>query len=239
MLHPEAPAFIRTLLGIHILAGSVALFVVPVVMAVRKGGATHRRFGIVFVYAMFVVAATAFIVGPYFRDFFLLLVAIFSSYLTFVGWRTLARKRPQLQPAQAVDWIGAVLACTAGLAMIGMGVFAHAYFQDFSIVLAVLGAICVGAGARSVRLFLRPPKERSAWLFEHFGMMLGAYIATVTAFSAVNFHFLHPIWVRWLWPTVVGTLAITYYTRRYKTAIARGTPTRRLVAVREPDAVEV
>jgi hypothetical protein len=69
--------------------------------------------------------------------------------------------------------------------------------------------------------------------------MLAAYIATVTAFSAVNFTFLHPIWVRWLWPTVAGTVLITYYTTRYKTAIARGAPTRTLVTVRDAETVAV
>jgi uncharacterized membrane protein len=238
-LHPEAPALIRVFLAIHIAAGSVALFVVPIVLAVRKGGKTHRRLGMAYVYAMGVVALTAFVVGPYFHDYFLLLIAIFSSYLTFCGWRILARKRPEKQPAAAIDWAGASLAAGAGLTMIGMGVFAHAFFADFSIVLFVLGAICTGAGVRSMIGFVRPPAERSAWLFEHFSNMLAAYIATVTAFSAVNFTFIHPIWVRWLWPTVAGTILITYYTTRYKTAIARGAPTRTLVTVREPETIAV
>jgi uncharacterized membrane protein len=84
-LHPEAPALIRIFLAIHIAAGSVALFVVPIVLAVRKGGKAHRRLGMAYVYAMGVVALTAFVVAPYFHDYFLLLIAIFSSYLTFCG----------------------------------------------------------------------------------------------------------------------------------------------------------
>jgi hypothetical protein len=149
-LHPEAPVLIRILLAIHIAAGSVALFVVPIVLAVRRGGKNHRRFGIAFVYAMGIVALTAFVVAPYFRDYFLLLIAIFSSYLTFCGWRALARKRPEKQPATPIDWTGASLAAGAGLTMIGMGVFAHAFFAGFSIVLVILGAICTGAGVRSI-----------------------------------------------------------------------------------------
>jgi hypothetical protein len=48
--------------------------------------------------------------------------------------------------------------------------------------------------------------------------MLAAYIATVTAFSAVNFQFLPPV-VRWLWPSVAGTLGIfawsSYYRKKF------------------------
>jgi hypothetical protein len=239
MFHPEAPLVIRIILATHIVAGTIALFVVPVVLAVRKGGARHRQFGLAYVYSMAVVALTALVCGPYFHNYFLMLIAIFSSYLTFCGWRVLARKRPAEQPAAAVDWLGALLAVGAGLGMIAMGVFAHGFFGDFSIVLGVLGAICTGAGARSIAGFLRPPRERSAWLFAHFSNMLAAYIATVTAFSAINFHFLNPIWVRWLWPTVVGTIVISWYTTKYKRALERGTPTRALVTVSEPERIAV
>ncbi len=230
MLHPDAPALVRVLLALHIAAGTIALVVVPCVMAVRKGGVNHRRLGLVFVYGMFVVAATALVIAPYFRSYFLLLIAIFSAYLTFLGWRALSRKHPEREPAGAADWTGAVLALVAGGGMIALGIVVHA---GFSIVLFVLGAICFGSGARSIYQFFRPPTARAAWLFAHFGNMLGAYIATVTAFSAVNFQFLNPIWVRWLWPTVLGTATITYYTACYKAKLSQGTHVQKLVTVRE------
>lgn len=48
--------------------------------------------------------------------------------------------------------------------------------------------------------------------------MLGAYIATVSVFSAVNLDFLLPQ-VRWLWPTAVGTpmnfLWVAFYKRKF------------------------
>ena len=236
MLHPEAPALIRVLLAIHIAAGTLALIVVPVVMATRKGGALHRRLGLAFVYGMFVVAATALVVGRFFDDYFLLLIAVFSAYLTFLGWRALARKHPEREPAGAADWSGAVLAVAAGAGMVAMGFVQREHFGGFSTVLDVLGAICMAKGARSIYEFFRPPTARAAWLFAHFGNMLAAYIATVTAFSAVNLRFIEPIWIRWLWPTVIGTLVITYYTTRYKRELGRGTRVAQLVTVRDAPA---
>jgi hypothetical protein len=48
--------------------------------------------------------------------------------------------------------------------------------------------------------------------------MLGSYIATVSAFSAVNFHFL-PMVIRWLWPSIIGIpgifLWIGYYRKKF------------------------
>ena len=67
--------------------------------------------------------------------------------------------------------------------------------------------------------FVRPPAHRNAWWFAHMSGMLGSYIATVTAFSVVNFGFL-PTAARWLWPTVIGTpliaLWVTYYRLRFR-----------------------
>jgi hypothetical protein len=51
------------------------------------------------------------------------------------------------------------------------------------------------------------------------GNMLGAYIATVSAFSVVNFGFLPPL-ARWLWPTVVGVPLIVAWTRSYRRRFA-------------------
>ena len=47
------------------------------------------------------------------------------------------------------------------------------------------------------------------------GGMIGSYIAAVSAFSVVNFHFLPPA-VRWLWPSAIGVPAILLWIRYYR-----------------------
>lgn len=87
------------------------------------------------------------------------------------------------------------------------------------VVPVVFGALGVVLAGNDLRKFVRPPADPSAWWFNHMGGMLGSYIATVSAFSVVNFTFL-PVAVRWLWPTAVGVPAIvmwiTYYRRRFR-----------------------
>jgi uncharacterized membrane protein len=51
------------LLPIHIAAGGLALVLGAVALRARKGGTVHRRSGLLFVYAMVVMGATAAIVG--------------------------------------------------------------------------------------------------------------------------------------------------------------------------------
>ena len=72
--------------------------------------------------------------------------------------------------------------------------------------------------AADVIRFTRPSHHRQAWWFAHMGGMLGSYVATVSAFSAVNFTFL-PLAVRFLWPSLVGIplifIWISYYRARF------------------------
>jgi hypothetical protein len=52
-----------TLLPIHIVAGGLALVLGAVALMVKKGGAIHRRSGLLFVYAMLVMGVSAAILG--------------------------------------------------------------------------------------------------------------------------------------------------------------------------------
>ena len=51
------------LLPIHIAAGALAIVLGAVALVVRKGGTTHRRSGLLFVYAMVVLGITASMLG--------------------------------------------------------------------------------------------------------------------------------------------------------------------------------
>ena len=50
-------------MSIHITAGGLAIVLGAVALLVKKGGTIHRRSGLLFVYAMLVMGATASILG--------------------------------------------------------------------------------------------------------------------------------------------------------------------------------
>jgi len=56
-------ALLNTLLPIHVAAGGVALVLGAVALLTRKGGTAHRRSGLLFVYVMLVLGASASILG--------------------------------------------------------------------------------------------------------------------------------------------------------------------------------
>jgi uncharacterized membrane protein YccF (DUF307 family) len=208
--------------AIHIVFGSIALFVAPAAMLTPKGGLWHRRWGKIYFWSMAGVSVTAVVMSFIRSGLFFLLVALFSFYLSFTGYRILYRKKPE-QPATGIDWAGASIVLLGSIALILYGLY-MLLTSHFGTVAIVFGIIGLYFGVTDVRAFRHPPTDKQAWWFTHMRRMLAAYIATVTAFSVVNFRFLPPV-ARWLWPTVVGTVGIMlwvgYYRRRFARSSAR------------------
>lgn len=208
---------------LHIGAGSIALVVAPGAMVARKGGRWHRRWGRIYFWSMAVVALTAVVLAVLRSGPFLFLVALFSFYLAFSGYRVLARKSPA-QRATWPDW-SMVLVLLAG----GVGLLAHGARTlgqvETGTVSIVFGVIALLLARSEIEGFRRPSTDPRAWWFTHMRRMLGAYIATVSAFSVVNFTVLPPV-ARWLWATAVGTVGIALWTRHYRAQFQRtgGTP---------------
>jgi uncharacterized membrane protein len=206
-------------LGLHIVAGYIALVVAPGAMLTAKGGWWHRRCGKIYVWAMAIVAITAVVLSLYRPNLFLLLLAVFSFYQAFSGYRVLARKLPhQGQRVMPLDWAAAALTFMGSAALVVYGLARWNAGSTFFIVPIIFGVLGTVLAGRDVHSFLRPPMTKNAWWFTHMGHMLGAYIATVSAFSVVNFSFLPPL-LRWLWPTAIGVpgifIWISYYRRKF------------------------
>jgi uncharacterized membrane protein len=219
------------LLLVHILAGVTALVVAPIAMVTAKGGPAHRRWGKVYFWMMAVVAVTAVPLGLWRPNYFLILVAVFSFYFAFRGYRVLFRKRPHRgEDAHALDWGAAIATFVVSVGLIVLGILKPSpvwvRLAPVALVFGIGGVVTTGVDM--VR-FVRPPTERMAWWYSHMAGMLGSYIATVTAFSVVNFDFL-PTVARWLWPSVVGTPLIVLWVAYYKRKFARKPKTAAVAA---------
>jgi hypothetical protein len=214
------PVVIQAVRWTHILAGFTAFFIAPVPLLTSKGGKTHRRWGQIYFWAMAVMAATAMVLALWRPILFLAFIAVFSFYFAFRGYRVLSRKSPlQGQGPGAIDWVAAVLALLGSVALIVLGMVRPGpVWVRLSVVAIVFGVIGVALSASDIRQFIHPPADKNFWWYAHMAGMIGSYIAAVTAFSVVNFHFL-PTTVRWLWPSAIGVpgifIWVGYYRRRF------------------------
>jgi hypothetical protein len=220
----------KTLLVIHIISGAIAFIVAPVAMIVKKGGDNHRRWGKVFFWAMVVVAATAGIMAPMHENLFLTLVAVFSFYLAFSGYRSVYRKKTyHTGKAPILDWFFMLLNGLFSLTLVIFGIVRlPASFGIISIVFGTLGTLL---SVRDVFTFLRPSNTKMKWFYDHMTGMIAAYIAAVSAFSAVNLNML-PTTIQWLWPTIIGVPLMRIWIKSYKNKFTKGLKAKELVEVR-------
>jgi len=164
-----------TLRWLHIAAGTVALFVAPGAMLTMKGGLAHRRWGKVYFWAMALVAASAIVLGLWRPNIFLALLALFSFYMAFSGYRSLFRKRPAQRP-EAIDWIAALVTLAASAALVVLGLVRPGpAWQRVGIVPVVFGVLGLVLAGLDLAKFVRPPEDRHAWWFAHMGGMLGSW----------------------------------------------------------------
>ena len=77
----------QVLLLVHIIGGSVALLCAGGALVTKKGGLGHRFFGKGCVAGMTAVFLSALPLGAFQANLFLLLIAFFSFYLVFSGFR--------------------------------------------------------------------------------------------------------------------------------------------------------
>ena len=218
------PIWMKGLLAVHIAAGFSAFVLAPVALISAKGGKTHRRWGKVYLWAMAIVAATALPMALYRPVLFLALVAIFSFYAAFAGYRVLKLKDlARGGSATFIDWFAGGFTFCASALLAGLGAFRPAAVQNLGIVAIVFGLIGMRLSGSQMWSFVRKPKEKMFWCYSHLGNFIGSYIAAWTAFSVTTLtrlvgHHQH-IWLLWLWPSIVGvpaiTLTILYYRKRF------------------------
>jgi len=229
---------VKTFRVLHIAAGFTALVIAPLAMAARKGGAAHRRWGKVFFYAMAVVTVTAIVIGVLRPNIFLAMVAVFSFHMIASGYRALYQKKLHegQKPARwdlIVQGIAAVI--NGGLFIWGLVLLMLGHRDTLTILFLVFGLIGSLMVWRNLQRFYKRSHDKNEWFFAHMTGFLGGYIATVSAFSAVNFQQWFPGlpgWIAWLWPTILGTPMIVLWSSYYRKKFTKGRRARDVVEVR-------
>lgn len=216
---------IDSLQFLHATSGFVALVVAPFAMIARKSSSNHRRWGKVFFWAMVVVVVTAITLSVLRLNWLMAMVAIFSFHMIASGYRSLYHKKlHEGQKPRAMDIVlqGSAGVINAGLLLWGAINLIFGHRDGMSIVFLAFGFVGLLLVFGNLHRFYKRSHDKQEWLYGHMTGFLGGYIATVSAFSAVNMSFIQPIWLQWLWPTLVGSPLIAYWIRHYKARFTRG-----------------
>lgn len=210
-------------LVLHISAGFTALLLFWIPIVTKKGGKLHNRVGWIYVAAMGIVSITGahlsitrIVTGGTDIAFswFLLFISILSGTSAWYGVRVLKFKGRKTRHKKAIDLFASSLLLFSS---IGISLFGITIGDPLLTWFPLLGLFL---GSIQLSYWLRRPKEKFGWWFEHIGAMIGSCIATVTAFTVFAAPRLLNIEAvslfLWFLPTILLMPVIIGFTTYYK-----------------------
>ena len=198
----------KIILHIHIIAGTIGLLSGTIVIIKKKGDKIHKKIGNFFIISMITTGLSAFVISYLHSNLFLFIVGVFTIYLTTTGYRMISLKKiHEGQKPEIIDYILTILMLIASLSFLYIGIKNIFSGNNFGIVLCLFGTISLSLCLLDIKNFQGKTTDQFAWLKNHIGRMIGAYIAAFTAFFVVNNTFL-PNVAAWTLPTIIGLFII-------------------------------
>ncbi len=208
---------IKILIYIHAFLGGLGLIFGMMSILVKKGGINHKKAGKIFSYAMVISSLISLFVArmPNHENLFLFLIGIFTIYMVFSGNRALTLKSKLKLKADTIDKLISGIMLVASIVMIVIGIYGMVNKIDKSILYIFFGGLGGFMALKDFQTFKAFTENKNAWIRNHIGRMIGALIASVTAFMVAGLH-IGSLLV-WITPTLIGTGYIIYWTKKIKT----------------------
>jgi len=207
------------LLILHIIGGGTGLIAGTIAASVKKGSKPHLLSGIVFFWAMLAASLSALLLSwlPGHENLFLFAVGGFTLYMTLTGYRIVLLKRRFKSAAIKIpvtDYLVTVFGFSFAIFLLIQSAKGLMKGYTFSIVPGVFGAICLSYVLLDLKLLMGRTSVKATWMYSHIVRMMGAMVASYTAFLVVNVR-IEMQWILWLLPTVIGSIFIAVFIRKY------------------------
>jgi hypothetical protein len=208
--------FATTLIYIHAFFGGLGLISGILSIAVRKGNKTHKRAGLVFSYAMILSSLISLVVAslPGHENTFLFLIGVFTIYLVLAGNNALKLKP---KSKNGVHWSAKTVSgimLGASILMTGIGLYGIIQQIPNAVLFMFFGGFGLFMSIKDFKSFKIYKEQKHAWIISHIGRMVGALIASVTAFIVAGLNL--GTLIAWVAPSILGTFYIIYWTRKLK-----------------------
>ena len=225
----------KGLLYLHITAGSISLVLFWIPMFAKKGGKLHNQVGIFYVNAMWIVVVTAFVLSienlieqQYFLAGFLGFLSILTSAPLWYA-KAILKNKKELSPGyftsfrflHALIFVFGVLLVVWSLVL---------KVQGPAVLMMIFGILGI-TNYKSAFITYSKLNQAQSWLITHLNGMISSGIAAYTAFFAFGSRqFLgevlsgYLIVIPWVLPTILGTMAIRYYTKKYQPNTVKRSP---------------
>jgi uncharacterized membrane protein len=176
-------------LGVHILAGTVAMIIGLLAIIYNRQVALHKKLGRYFVYLLVVVVATGFIGFLFFRnDPFLLMLTLIAGYVGYAGYRNV-----QLREKRGSIWdVSVALAVLSTALMYTWQLSQSQVLWNSSVILSTVIALALVTMYDLIKYFFFHSYMKGWWLYEHIYKMISAFSAMVSAFAGNTLRGFHP-----------------------------------------------
>lgn len=207
---------IKIAIYIHALFGGIGLLCGFGIMIAKKGTLLHKRLGKWFSYGMVISCLISLSICclPKHQNIFLLLIGIFTIYLILSGNRALSFKSKKKTKPHLVDYSISMIMIISSTIMVVIGIISQLQNVNNSILFLIFGLIGLFTSLRDFRFYKNYKTQKQLWLKAHIGKMMGAFIASVTAFIVAGLGI--GSLMSWILPSIIGTLIIIYWNRKLK-----------------------
>ena len=207
---------IKILIYIHAFFGGLGLITGLGSIIVKKGSIPHKNMGKLFSIGMIVSSLISMPIAwmPNHENLFLFLIGLFTIYLVVSGNQILTFKSKNKQVAEPIDKIISGSMLILSVFMILFGVYGLVKGNSAYSLFVFFGGFGLSLTLRDFIFYKRYTNTNNAWLSNHIGKMIGAYIASVTAFIVAGLGIANLI--AWMLPSVLGTFYIIYWRRKLK-----------------------
>lgn len=207
------------ILILHILGGSVGLITGTIAASVKKGSTAHLLSGKIFFWGMFIASFSALILSwlPGHESLFLFAVGGFTLYMIVSGYRIVLLKRKSKQQEQGfstIDYLVTLFGFLFAVFLLIQSGKGLLHKNTFSIVPGVFGLICMSYVLLDIRILTGNSTVKQSWMYNHIVRMMGAMIASYTAFLVVNVQ-IDMQWILWMLPSIIGSIFITIFLKKY------------------------
>jgi hypothetical protein len=203
----------------HVAGGTAGLISGSIAAWVKKGSKPHLWSGKIFVIGMLIASVAALVISwlPDHHSLFLFAVGGFTLYMTVTGNRIIQLKRQLKSNGSPFSWVDQMitfLGGSFGIFLLVLSVQSVMNKNIFGIVPGIFGLICLNYARLDFALFTGKKQIKTAWMENHIIRMMGAMIASYTAFLVVNIHIQFQ-WILWILPTFIGSIFIARFLKKY------------------------
>ena len=207
---------IKILIYIHAFFGGLGLITGLISILGKKGGLNHKKSGQIFSYSILISSLISLFVArmPNHENLFLFLIGVFTIYLVLAGNRALTLKDKSKITANWVDISISGAMLITSLVMIVLGIIGYFQHGENKVLYLFFGGFGLFLTLKDFQTYRTFRANKNAWLKSHIGRMVGALIASFTAFLVAGLH-INTI-IIWMLPTVFGVAYIIYWNRKIK-----------------------